>query len=217
MNDQTFECHANEYDEWFNQNPLVYASELEALKLLLPTCHLGLEVGVGSGRFAVPLGFSVGIEPATAMGKLASARGIQVVNGVAEVLPFARNTFDCVLLVTTVCFLDALPACFAEIYRVLQMHGCVLIGLIDNQSPLGKTYENRSHNSRFYQHAHFRSVDEIALHLQQAGFGNFQFSQTLFQPLDKLSKKEPVKSGYGTGAFVVVRASKRNNSNISLP
>jgi len=51
-----FEKHAKEYDAWFDENKLVYLSELEAVKSMLPEGGTGIEIGVGTGRFASQLG-----------------------------------------------------------------------------------------------------------------------------------------------------------------
>lgn len=67
-----FEAHSGRYDEWFVRHEAVYQSELLAVRALLPCTGLGLEVGVGTGRFAAPLGIQIGLDPAAAM--LARAR-----------------------------------------------------------------------------------------------------------------------------------------------
>ena len=54
----------------------------------------GLEVGVGTGRFAAPLGIHIGLEPSPAMAKLARARGVEVHSGVGENLPYEDDRFN---------------------------------------------------------------------------------------------------------------------------
>ncbi len=75
---EIFEKYAQEYDEWFDVNRFAYQSEVLALKKFIPENSKSLEVGVGTGRFAVPLGIKVGIEPAKAMADIARKRGIEV-------------------------------------------------------------------------------------------------------------------------------------------
>jgi hypothetical protein len=53
---EPFEEHAQQYEDWFERNRFAYESELRAVKTLLPEGGNGMEVGVGSGRFAAPLG-----------------------------------------------------------------------------------------------------------------------------------------------------------------
>ncbi|MHC1635338.1 MAG: class I SAM-dependent methyltransferase [Candidatus Methanospirareceae archaeon] len=85
---EIFERYAQEYDEWFDANRFAYESEIQALKKFIPKDSKGLEVGVGTGRFAVPLGVRVGVEPAKAMADIARKRGIEVYEAKAEELPF---------------------------------------------------------------------------------------------------------------------------------
>ena len=66
-----FEKAAPAYDAWFDRHRPVYESELMALKRFLPAPGGGLEIGVGTGRFAVPLGIQMGVEPAKAMAVMA--------------------------------------------------------------------------------------------------------------------------------------------------
>ncbi|MGQ9673958.1 MAG: hypothetical protein ACUVV5_12660, partial [Candidatus Aminicenantales bacterium] len=42
------------YDEWYDKHPALYQSELAALRKVVPS-GTGLEIGVGTGRLAVPL------------------------------------------------------------------------------------------------------------------------------------------------------------------
>jgi SAM-dependent methyltransferase len=94
-----FEKSAQEYDDWFDRNRPVYQSELLAIKAFLPRAGRGLEIGVGTGRFAAPLGMEVGVEPARAMAEIARNRGIKVCQAYAEELPFGKGLFDFVLMV----------------------------------------------------------------------------------------------------------------------
>lgn len=205
---ESFEKNVDRYEAWFDRNRAAYESELEALRALLPKSGEGLEVGVGTGRFAAPLGLRVGVDPSKAMGKLAMERGIEVRFGVGEDLPCEDSSFDFVLLVTTICFLDDVPAALGEAYRVLKSGGCILVGLIDSESSLGKVYEKRKQDNEFYQNATFLSVDEVVHNLKQVGFRDFVFRQTIFQNPTEMKEADPVRSGYGEGSFVVVRATK---------
>ena len=50
----------------------------------MPKVSCGIEMGVGTGRFAVPLGIRWGMDPSIRMVKMAKARGLQVVAARAE-------------------------------------------------------------------------------------------------------------------------------------
>ena len=83
-----FDYSAGEYDDWFVRNEPAYRSELAAVKAFLPLCGQGLEIGVGTGRFAEPLGVKEGVEPAKGMATISRERGIKVYEAYAEKLPF---------------------------------------------------------------------------------------------------------------------------------
>ena len=205
---KSFEKNVDKYEAWFDRNQAAYQSELQALRILLPKNGKGLEVGVGTGRFAAPLGVRVGVDPSPAMAKVAMERGIEVRFGVGENLPCKDSSFDFILLVTTICFLDDVSAALREAYRVLTAGGYILVGFINRESTLGKVYEKRKQESEFYRDATFLSVNEVVHHLKQAGFCDFVFRQTIFQNPTEMKQPDPVRSGYSDGSFVVARAKK---------
>jgi ubiquinone/menaquinone biosynthesis C-methylase UbiE len=205
---EPFEKHASQYEEWFERNKFAYESELQAIKEQLPESKNGIEIGVGSGRFAAPLGIKLGLDPSKEMGKLAQKKGIEVIDGVAEAIPFGDSQFDFVLMVTTLCFLDDIEAALKEIHRVLKSGGSLIIGFIDANSPMGRVYQQKKNDNVFYREATFYSVEEVVASLRKAGFKDFNFKQTIFRPLTDIRDIEPVKEGYGEGSFVVVKATK---------
>ena len=71
-----FEGHTRRYERWFAQHEAAHLSELRVLRELLPDPGLALEIGVGTGRFAEPLGIGVGIDPSLRMLEQARRRGI---------------------------------------------------------------------------------------------------------------------------------------------
>jgi len=200
-----FEQHVEQYEAWFREYRPVYESEIAALRLLLPAGR-GVEIGVGSGLFAEPLGIGEGVEPSPRMRERAAQRGIQVMEGVAEALPLPDATYDFALMVTAICFVDDIAAAFAEIARILKPGGHVVIGFVDASSPLGRLYEQIKEEDVFYREATFYSVDEVGTLLQQAGFHTMQFRQTIFRSLNEIDSLEPVREGYGEGSFVVIKA-----------
>src|SRR3972149_11606972 len=118
-----FEEAALEYDEWFETHEWVYKSEVEAIKNLIPETGEGIEIGVGTGRFSIPFGIKVGVEPAKAMAEIARKRGISVYESKAENLPFQDNSFDFALMVTTLCFLENPLQALQEAKRILRPSG----------------------------------------------------------------------------------------------
>jgi ubiquinone/menaquinone biosynthesis C-methylase UbiE len=203
-----FEAHSGRYEKWFPRHEAAYLSELLAVRALLPVQGKGLEIGVGTGRFASPLGVEVGLDPAAAMLARAQRRGIAVVQGIAEALPFADRAFDYALMVVVLSFLDDAAAGLAEIRRVLRPGGALVIGFIDKSSPSGKAYLARNAHKVFFREATFYAAAEAAQLLSDAGFHDPCWVQTLFQPPEEMTQIEALRPGHGSGAFVVVRAAK---------
>jgi len=205
---EPFERYVSRYEEWFEKNKYVYESELLAVKKILPKGGEGIEIGVGTGRFAAPLGIKIGVEPSSKMARIAIERGIKVIKGVAEELPLHDEQFDFALMVTTVCFVDDVEKSFREIHRILKDGGYVVIGFVDRESELGKYYELRKEENPFYRKAIFLSVEDVVLTLKKCGFKNFEYVQTIFHSLEDVKAIEEIKEGFGEGSFVVVRAQK---------
>ncbi|NHX37738.1 MULTISPECIES: class I SAM-dependent methyltransferase [Halolamina] len=203
-----FEERTAQYEAWFDDNEAAYRAELAALRRLVPSPGDGLEIGVGSARFAAPLGIGVGVDPAAAMLDIARERGVDVVRGVAESLPFGDGTFDTALLVTTICFVDDIPRTLAEAARVLGPDGRLVIGYIDKESPVGARYLEKQSDSPFYREATFVSTEGLVDALEDAGFSEFEFVQTLYDWPGEADGGEPIEPGYGEGSFVAIEATR---------
>lgn len=203
-----FEDYTERYDRWFEEYEDAYQSELEALRRLVPPTGYGLEIGVGSARFSAPLDIDIGVDPSEEMLGYARERGTETVKGVAEFLPFKDGTFDTVLLVTTICFVDDIPLTLAEAARVLDSDGALVMGYIDKNSPVGRIYQEKKTENPFYREAVFVSTDEIVEELETTGFSDFEFVQTIYHWPDEIDDPEPVDEGYGDGSFVGIKATR---------
>lgn len=201
-----FDAHAERYEAWFKRHDAAYVSELLALRPFIPLTGRGLEIGVGSGRFAAPLGIQAGIDPSRAMLTHARARGLEVFEATAERLPFADDSFDHVLVVTTLCFVDSPEAMLAQARRVLKSGGGLVMGFIDRDSPLGRHYEQYREASVFYRDATFYSASDVERLVLDAGFSVQSWAQTLARPLAETTHIEPARPGRGECAFVVIQA-----------
>ena len=206
-----FERHPARYDSWFDRHEGLYGAELGALRRLVRRCDRALEIGVGTGRFAGPLGIRLGIDPALPMLQRARERGVQPVGAVAEALPFGDHAFDLVLFVTTVCFVDDPERSFREAHRVLRPLGSIVVAFIDRTSELGARYARRSGSGSFYRGAHFYSPAEMETALTAGGFVPEEWWQVVV-PADPRDDGARYREGYGEGAFVAVRASRASDS-----
>ncbi|MEJ2627086.1 MAG: class I SAM-dependent methyltransferase [bacterium] len=206
---EPFQKHTARYEQWFQKHRQAYQAELKAVENFLPERKDSLEIGVGTGRFAAPLGITTGLEPSPQMSKVAQKKGITIVEGIAEHLPFKNAVFQSVLIVTTVCFVDDIYQTFKEIFRVLAAGGRCIVGLVDRNSSLGKKYEKHKESSVFYREATFYSVEEIEKIMKDTGFTDFEFRQTIFHDLPEVPENEPVQTGYGKGSFAVIRGRKK--------
>jgi len=207
---QAFERHFEQYDAWFDENERIYASELLAVKSLLPSQGRRVEIGVGSGRFASRLGTKEGVEPAAGIAKLACARGICVRQGTAEALPLPNAVYDVALLVTTLCFVDDVNQTFAEAYRVLRADGCIVLAFIPKDSPFGRFYDQIKDSDEFFRAATFYTKQGVFAALKKAGFVIDRTVQTLTSSPQAANKTvEEPSPGHDRGSFIVVRAVKR--------
>lgn len=203
-----FDAHPDRYDEWFERHDAAYQSELRALRSVLPEDGTGLEIGVGTGRFAGPLGVEHGVDPSPAMRTWARKRNVEVKDGVGEDLPYPNECFDYVLITTTMCYFDDPDRALGEARRVLRPKGTIVLGIIDRDSPLGRRYDQKGDDSTFYRTAHFHGASEVVRMLEEAGFEDVQLRQSLFSDPETMTEPDQVRDGHGDGGFVVVRGVK---------
>jgi len=203
-----FDNYSNEYEDWFIINKYAFQSELNAIKKALPDNGGIVEVGIGSGIFAAPLGVKEGIDPSKAMREKAKKRDIRVMDAVAENLPYADQSKDAVLMVTTICFVDDIYKSFQEVHRVLKDNGHFIIGFVDKNSPIGKFYLEQKDENVFYKDATFFGTEELYEILEDTGFKINNTYQTVFGKIEKINEVQNVLFGYGEGSFVVIKAHK---------
>lgn len=205
---EPFDHHLAEYEQWFVDHYFVFMSELEAIRMVMPIKGRGIEIGVGSGLFADALGITEGCDPSSTMRDKAIERGIDAIDCTAENLPYDNESIDYVLMVTTICFVDNAQKSFEEIKRILKPRGEVIIGFVDKNSPVGKSYLKHKEESVFYRNAVFYSTEDVHHILSNISFKIDQTCQTIFSKLDDVVEIQKTEQGSGKGSFVVIKASK---------
>lgn len=212
-----FGLMAEEYDAWYDSDKgrPVYESELECLKRLVTGSGLPLlEIGVGTGRFAMHFPGAYGVDPAFGVLKLAQKRGIRCVNGVGESLSFRDNTFKTVLLIATLCFVDDPRKLLLEAGRVLASDGSAVIGFIPVDSPWGMLYgKKRREGSLFYRDAKFYTLADIEGFAKETGFYVTSVMSTLLQdPAGPARVEEPYDSYVEGAGFIFLMLEKKKDS-----
>ncbi len=171
MPQKVFERHAAAYDNWYVEHREVYRAECERIRQAFPAPDARtVEVGVGSGRFAVPLGIPLGIEPSVSLGRMARQRGVEVIRGVGEWLPLKDGSCSSVLMVTVICFFDDPARAFAEASRVLVPGGLLVAGFLERGGIVIQAYLQGDVEHRFLSQGRFYSSGEVRLLLRDAGF-----------------------------------------------
>src|SRR5699024_153083 len=143
-----FDERVEDYDSWYEANDELYRAELTAINELLDPVRRqvggdGLEVGVGTGRFAGPLAIHYGLEPAPRMAARARSRGVAVEPGYAENLPFDDERVAYVAFFTGLCFVTDPGRALREARRVTCDGGRLLISFLNRSSPLGRELDAR--------------------------------------------------------------------------
>jgi len=130
-------------------------SELEAVKKALTQTDGVIEIGIGSGIFAEPLGITEGIDPSEGMRQKAAQKGLKAMNTVAEKLPYPDKSVNGAVMITSICFVDDTYRSFKEAHLILKDDGFLILGFVDKDSPVGKEYLRYKNESMLYKEATF--------------------------------------------------------------
>jgi len=204
---RTYDKTWKEYDEWYDTHQALYQSQIKALKKIVPSGQ-GLEIGVGTGRFASPLAVRFGLDPSLNMLKLAKQRNIKVVLGFGESLPFKNESFNFVTIVYTIELVDDPLRFLKEAVRTLKKRGALILGMLDRESSWGKFYKQKAAQSKYYNVFRFFSPEEILQIFKKLPLEYKVAFQTQFHPPPDIKDIEEPKKGFGQGGFVVLKAIK---------
>ena len=202
-----------EYDAWYDseEGKPLYDSELHCVKSFIQDCLTPvLEVGVGTGRFAQWFPGAIGIDPALNALRYARRRGVRVVQAAGEMLPFRNETFGCVFILCTLCFVQNPFAVLKEIKRVLKRDGNSVIGFINSDSSWGAHYEEKKkQNHPIYSRARFYSREDVEKVVEQSGLTISRVKSTLLQLPARPPVYEKSVDGFVEGAgFLCIEVRK---------
>jgi len=213
-----FETNAERYDKWFDspRGKEIFSLEIRCLQRLIGTIEgRWLEVGVGTGRFAEALGIAEGIDPARAVLKMAADRGINVKLTRAEDLPYPDETFDGLLMVVTICFLDNPAEALRECFRILKRQGRLIIGFVPADSPWGRFYAEKGRdNHPFYSAARFYTCSEIIDLAGKASLTLHGACSCLFSKPDQPGEDSTMRDGIVANAGFVVMDFRKNSTTL---
>jgi SAM-dependent methyltransferase len=213
MAENIFDILTDKYDAWYDSEdgrPL-YESELKCLRPMVESSPGPiLEIGVGTGRFAMHFPDVTGIDPSPNALRMAKTRGVKTVPGYGENLPFEDGSFGCILIIVTLCFVDRPLHVLREAKRVLKKDGSIIIGLVPGDSAWGAFYEEKKRAGHpFYSNARFYTLKDVEDMLQTTGLKIAKIGSTLLQKPDEPRRAEEPAECYVKGAgFLCIEAKK---------
>ena len=204
---------AAEYDDYYltAHGRQVDAVEKQAMDEVIRSVEPGdlLEVGSGTGhwtQYFLERGFAVtASDVSEAMLARLRSKGLPVQDTVrASVLdlPFAKESFDQVGLVTALEFCGDIPRALPEISRVLRPGGWVIAGCLNADSELGKS---RVHDP-VYSHGEFMTRPQVESLFATVGTTSIRECAFLSPSLELLDGTDMAKDVQG--AFFAVAARK---------
>ncbi len=218
-----FETSAEDFDSWFNRNQAIFESELLAQQQFIADPEHTVSIGCGSGIFDERLGIKSGVEPSEDMAKLARKRGMKIKIGTAEAIPYEDETVQTVLLGTILSYVKDRKKAINEAYRILEHNGHIVVSFLAREGAYSMLYDLASlrgeydpdtapkapYPLKFLKGTHWCSVSEIRQLLQEAGFVDLKYVQTLTRhPKYSNDEVEQPKEGYDKGDYIVVQGRK---------
>lgn len=179
-----------EYESWYASQRGRWVGETEyALASHALAAHKGeslLDVGCGTGWFtrrAAADGLvTTGLDPNPAWLEYArshSASDMKWIEGDARALPFNADSFDHVLSIAALCFVDGEQGAIAECVRVARKRVC--IGWL-NQDSLLYWQKGQGSGSGAYRGAHWRTASDVRALFEHLPIRNLTLQSAIFLP-----------------------------------
>ena len=220
---QFFDEWPEAYDRWFTTpiGSLVkkYETQLILDQLKPKPGEIILDAGCGTGVFTIDILLSgsqvVGLDISLPMliQAVKKLKGLPFQMILADILnlPFPGNSFDKVISVTALEFIEDAKGAVEELFRVTQKGGSIVVATLNSLSPWAERRRAKAEEGHtIFEKAIFRSPD-VLLHL--APFKGVAKTAIHFQREDDPEKAviiedEGHKKNLNTGAFVAVRWQK---------
>ncbi len=164
-----FNRHYMDYDKWYDLHLKEYNDQINFIRSVIPEGN-GIEIGVGTGRFAYALNIKYGIDISESMVSLAKMRGINALVASAYSIPYPDKYFDFSLNMVTICFLDFPEKAIMEAKRVSK--DCITVILDKNCEYVNNIIKNPA---GFYRYAKFYSFEEIMNIYKNTGFKDIKY------------------------------------------
>ena len=229
-----FDEHASAYDSWFFDNQNLLSSELKLVAHFLDKESNILSIGCGSGLFESLLAkdydihIQYGIEPSKDMAAIAEKRGMQVDVSPAETYDIEADKFDIILFNGSVSYISDLDVCIKKAFDALKTGGKLILIDVPKESGFASLY-NLASSLDTWEHpllehispadpypielvksANWRTSDEKITLMQNNGFVNFKYAQTLLtHPMYANNKVQEVIEGYDRGDYVAICGYKK--------
>jgi ubiquinone/menaquinone biosynthesis C-methylase UbiE len=220
---QLFDEWPEAYDRWFTTpiGSLIkkYETQLILDQLKPKPGEIILDAGCGTGVFTLDILLSgsqvVGLDISLPMliQAVKKLKGLPFQMILADILnlPFPGNSFDKVISVTALEFIEDAKGAVEELFRVTQEGGSIVVATLNSLSPWASRRRAKAEKGHtIFEKANFRSPDEL-LHL--VPFNGVAKTAIHFQREDDPEKAviiehEGQKKNLNTGAFVAVRWQK---------
>jgi len=219
---ELFDEWPEEYDRWFTTpiGSLVRKYEAKLLLDLLRPGHgeIILDAGCGTGVFTLDflslgsrvIGLDISLPMLIKAWEKAKGYPFQIVLGDMLNLPFQERSFDRVVSVTALEFIEDAKGAIRELFRVTEKSGCIVVATLNSLSPWASRRKSKTKKHTLFDKAIFRSPNEL---LSLASMNGVVKTAIHFQKEDDPEsateiEREGREKGLDTGAFVAARWEK---------
>ena len=221
---QLFDEWPEAYDKWFTTpiGSLVRKYEAELiLDLLKPKQgEIILDAGCGTGVFTLDIlsmgsrvvGLDIAFPMLIQAGKKLKGYPFRMVLGDMLNLPFSESSFDKVVSVTALEFVEDAKGAIGELFRITKRGGCIVVATLNSLSPwASRRKAEAKERHTIFEKAIFRTPQELLSLASAEGVAKTAIHFQKGDPPERAVgiEREGQRKNLNTGAFVAVRWQKR--------